>query len=1194
MSGSKNEPSIDEMFSLIDLYFAQDGVSIQQQLQGFNHFIEKVFPYIIQSTDNVFFEKVTLDYSYRYRLTFDNFEFRPPTMDNGEKEMYPYHAMVNRLNYFGDFFATVTQWQDVINIHTGDIVTKMIGQPEKEVPIAKIPVMVRSKYCNLTLKPETDVPYTKYDRGGYFIVKGNEKVVLTVEAIIHRKILVLPKKEQNVVLYQVQVSSRPYQQYVGNVQSLGIKQKKDDTIVLNVLQFKEVPIFIFLKALGVTNDEDLIKMIVYDENDKEMINKVMKILSQHKNQYELETSQVKVITRADAIDFLINSMKSLRAYSDTDVEAKKKQKEKHLMKILVSYMLPHVTAPNENDDLCLRRKAFFICRMINKLLMCVMKRIEFDDRDSNENKRFEITGILLGQLAHQNFKKLLNECKQFFTKKNYGGSEGDANPINIINGAIKPTTIEQGLKQALAKGEWDTRSRKGFAQMLNRSSLLQTTSYMRRIITAMPDPSNNKIQSIRHFHPTQYGYISAEETPEGAKTGTVKNFSLMATVTHNLNNQAEFIHRFLIDENKIILLEDIPLRDIKKYIAVFLNGEWIGFVSDAYSLREEMREMKFNGIIDKHVGLVFDRDGREFKIYTEGGRLIRPLLVVNNLELVFKPEMLDGIKTWKDFMEKYPRVIEYVDLEECVMNCLIADFPSKINEMKEIFAEQEKTGIDASVQYNRYGKNVFCRYTHCEFHPSMVLGVVSTNVPFPDHNHGIRCIYNYAQARHSMGVYMLDYRHRIDNSYILFNSQLPIITTRASKYTDTHIMPAGTNIIVAIATYTAYNQNDSQIMNRSSLEKGLFSAASLKKYNIELDKNQSSSQVHIFMNPYDERYRDKVGGLKQGSYEKLNSKGYVDEETKVYDTDIIIGEGAPVPPEPGSDIIYKDESHQYRGTIPAVVNKVYADTTNQDGYPAMTMSLRQLRHPVTGDKFCSRHGQKGTIGNTYHRADMPFTESGLIPDMILNPHAFPKRMTIGQLIEMLLAKLCLAKGQAGDGTPYVPISIDAINKELEARGFGKYGKEVMYNGFTGQKMETLIFIAPVYYFRLKHMVNDKVHSRDRGPVQVLTRAPTEGRSRDGGLRFGEMERDAMIAHGTAQMLKERLLDCSDPHLAHVCDLCGFFAHRAKDHDYYTCASCNNSTRVSKLIIPYAFKLLCQEMYSMGIMVHLRTRKSLRN
>lgn len=365
-------------------------------------------------------------------------------------------------------------------------------------------------------------------------------------------------------------------------------------------------------------------------------------------------------------------------------------------------------------------------------------------------------------------------------------------------------------------------------------------------------------------------------------------------------------------------------------------------------------------------------------------------------------------------------------------------------------------------------------------------------------------------------------------------------------------------------------------------------ATSFKKFYDEVNKNASSSQNEIFMKPDP----NKVTGMKDANYDKLNEEGYAPEGTIVLNGDVIIGKVSPIQPNNTNSKIYKDSGTIFKSNIPGTIDRVFSGLLNNDGYPILKGRIRVERIPKIGDKFSSRHGQKGTIGNLKHSADMPFTESGIVPDIIINPNAIPKRMTVGQLIETLLGKICTLQGQLGDGTPYGHIDVNDINKELIARGYQPWGNEILYNGMTGEQIEVMIFIGPMYYQRLKHMVDDKIHSRARGPTQLLTRQPTEGRARDGGLRLGEMERDALIAHGAAQFLKERLVDCSDRYEAYVCDICGTMASKMKNRNAYICTACDNNTKITKTIIPYAFKLLIQELMSMNIMPRINTDNSL--
>jgi DNA-directed RNA polymerase II subunit RPB2 len=402
-------------------------------------------------------------------------------------------------------------------------------------------------------------------------------------------------------------------------------------------------------------------------------------------------------------------------------------------------------------------------------------------------------------------------------------------------------------------------------------------------------------------------------------------------------------------------------------------------------------------------------------------------------------------------------------------------------------------------------------------------------------------------------------------------------------------MVSGENLIVAICSYTGYNQEDSIIINQSAIDRGLLRANSYKKFTEIISKNPSTSQDDIFTKPD----RNKVIGTRSGTYDKLNDLGFVPEETKVNYGDIIIGKISPIQQTSNSTKAYKDSSTSYKMHIPGYVDKVWTGIYNAEGYEMYKMKIRCERIPKIGDKFSSRHGQKGTIGLTLKQEDMPFTEDGISPDIIINPHCIPSRMTVGQLVECLIGKVSALNGHESDATPFNILDMESIKKELSKHGFNETGKEYLYNGMNGQKMKAMIFIGPTYYQRLKHMVDDKIHSRARGPRQQLTRQPPEGRSRDGGLRFGEMERDCVIAHGMSQFLKERMVETSDLYSIHVCDICGFFAQQMLGSPgIYYCPKCDNSTDISKVNITYAFKLLVQELISMNIAPRIRIKKDI--
>ena len=431
-------------------------------------------------------------------------------------------------------------------------------------------------------------------------------------------------------------------------------------------------------------------------------------------------------------------------------------------------------------------------------------------------------------------------------------------------------------------------------------------------------------------------------------------------------------------------------------------------------------------------------------------------------------------------------------------------------------------------------------------------------------------------GKQAIGIHTSNFNNRFDTfSHILYTPQKPLVGNRIMEHINCDKLPNGTNVIVAIATYSGYNQEDSIIFNQSAIERGLFSSTFYRTYKEEEKKNQLSGEEDKFCKPN----TSSLLYPKPCNYSILGSDGFVPKDTYVTDGDIIIGKTIPI--KNNSNFKYRDSSVSIRYSEEGYIDENFI-STNADGYNFCKVRIRSIRIPMIGDKFSSRHGQKGTVGMVYPQEDMPFTKEGITPDIIINPHAIPSRMTIAQLVECILGKTCCILGCIGDGTAFNKISVSSISRVLESQGFNGCGNEILYNGFNGEQMKTSIFMGPTYYQKLKHMSRDKVHSRAGGPVVSMTRQPAEGRSSHGGLRFGEMERDCMIAHGSSYFLKERLLDVSDKYGVYICKECGLIATANSINQLYECKKCNNYGDFAKCYIPYACKLLFQELQTMSI------------
>lgn len=1177
---------------LLDLYFQQNfRVLVEHQHESYEQFIEQGIPAILYTKEHIIYEKVTEQHSVKYILKFENGGLKPVTWENEDKLMYPLDAIQNNLTYSARYTCTVTQLQIITNLEDKTKKeVKIVSGPMQDITIAKVPVMVKSNYCNLILAPTGEMArkHCPHDKGGYFIIKGNEKVILSIDEMKPNSPLVALRKEQSTSIYTIQVKSTKLNSFNTNIQMFMLKLRKDNAIFLAVSQFREISIFPLIRALGLESDLEIFNAIVDTKRDDRMTNFLKDSMMNPSNGNNIKTKE-------KSMEFLINNIKSIRNYSETDAAIRDQQKKNYLNRILSEHLLPHVTSETGNVELDLRAKAFYICYLIHRLIQRYL--IDFgsaskdqprglDDRDAFYKKRIETPGVMLSKLFNNGFNKYMTECKKNFVSK----KADDKKPISIIE-STKSNIIELIMRQSISKGEFGGPNRKGLSQMYSRLNYIHSLGYMRRITSTSIDASTNKTTQPRQLNASSHGRICPLETPEGPKTGLTKNMAMTCQVTPNLSHELKVINDLL--KGKIKALHKIKQGDFHNMFKIFVNGNWIGGIetSNVFDLYDFLRERRFQGQIDRRVSLSMEIENKEFHVWTDSGRLYIPLLTVKDNELLFKPEMLNGITQWKELLEKYPKIIEYIDIDE-ERTVMLADFPQRIQHNHRIMRERGTNDVEKILklnQTNRYSDNVYQRFTHCEIHPMTMFGITSANIPYVNHNQSPRGVYQYSQMKHAMGLYSSDWRERIDISFILYHAQIPIISSWPSRYTGTHIFPMGENVMILIASWLGYNQEDSIICNKTALDKGLFRAMLLKKYFEQVTKHQATGRTEQFFKPD----RTKVANMKDSNYDKLNESGYVNEETRIVDGDVIIGKGTPKPTTEEDPKEYRDNSVTYKSPVPATIDRVFPGTDN-DGYPIIKIRVRSERTPTIGDKFSSRASQKGTMGIYLHRSYLPYSENGLCPDMIINPNCMPKRMTIGHLIEGLHSHYCVIKGVYGEGMPFTHPDVVKMNQELVDAGYTEtqYGLYTMYNGMTGQKIKSKMFFTPTYYQRLKQMAADKIHARATGRSQTLTRQPPEGKQRDGGMRFGEMERDAIGSHGAAQFLKEKLMDVSDPFEIHVCNKCGHMAHKVKDHNYYICRRCKNTSNISKVIIPYVLKLIYQECTAINIDYRFITEESL--
>jgi DNA-directed RNA polymerase II subunit RPB2 len=730
-----NKLSNDEIFNFMELYFDRYNVLFGHLYNSFNKFLDEDVVSYLKTGDHTFFEKMTAGKVIKYKFKYDKLSIKAPTMEGDIEPMFPTDARNRNMTYSGKLLATVTQLQEITDIATGEVRERVIGIPQDNIPIANIPIMMRSKYCSLSLHPKFDKRECEYDPGGYFIVNGSEKVIICQDKMGENKPMAFIKKDSGSIIYTVQITSKSYRPH-GLTQIMNVRMKKDGEITIKVPILSEINVFSLFRALGVETDKDIINMITYNSNDYDMVSIIKNSLEKCVNDVGL-----KIQTSQDAMEYLIGKLKVLKKYNEVDKNVKNQQKKLHLTDLLKNNFLPHIESTDN------KVKAYYLGYMINKLLKCYLERIPPDDRDSYLNKRIDLPGDLLMELFKQFYRKLLNDCNKFFRKRN----SSDEEPLNIIH-QIKPNIIEQGIRASLSTGAWPRR--KGVAQVLQRLTYLYTLTLLRRVDAPGGDASASKLTGPRQLHQSTVSFLCCVQTPEHAKVGLTKHLNLISSITLFKATQMHIIRTFL--KKEIIDIRDISTDAIKNYTKVFLNGDWMGLTDEAIKLEKKLREKKLNGSFEPTTSIAHDLFSKEIRVYCDSGRMYRPVIRVENNVAKLKKEHVhsislnksnkDKITSWNEFMNKNSDVIEYIDMEEQPF-MMLAENLNKVEEVRKRMNDSIKKVKDVTNNItNRYDDMVFVRYSHCEFHPSLLVGEIATNIPFINSNQGPRNIFYYSQG----------------------------------------------------------------------------------------------------------------------------------------------------------------------------------------------------------------------------------------------------------------------------------------------------------------------------------------------------------------------------------------------------------------------------------------------------------------
>jgi len=1003
-------------------------------------------------------------------------------------------------------------------------------QDTELVYIGNIPVMLKSKLCFLSQLSREELiacGEDPDDPGGYFVVNGSERVIVAMEDLAPNRIIVDLDEKGATPVYQSKIFSTT----VGFRARIELKIKSDGAIYVSIPGVpSEIPFVVLMRALGLQSDKEIAESISLD---KEI-------------QGALEPSYEKALgvdNAKDAILFVGNRV------AHGQVEEYRVQKAEAAID---KNFLPHIGRTDQTR----RDKALFLSEMACRAIELQLERRKTDDKDHFKNKRLRLAGPLLADLFRVAFRNLTRDIKYQLERIGVKG------PIITVSAAVRPGIIAERFQHALATGNWG-RGRVGITQLLDRTNHISTLSHMRRLQSPLSRSQPNF--EARDLHATHWGRLCPNETPEGSNCGLVKNLALSATISVGIN--PDKIKQLLFGSGVQPVLEaDERLR--LSGSKVFVDGNIIGYFGSPAELARDFVERRRRGEISTEVNIAYFTKAKgereELYVNCDEGRVRRPLIIVESGVPKLRPEHVEKIASgewsWEDLVKN--GIIEYLDAEE-EEDAYIALHP------KELTPE----------------------HTHLEIATYTILGICASTIPYAEHNQSPRNSYQAAMAKQALGVYATNFQQRVDSrSHILHYPQVPIVETALMETMGYKLRPSGQNCVVAVLSYEGYNMEDALVFNKASIERGLGRST--------------------FYRIYEAECRQYLGGLKDKfTLPEAGTRGYRGEQYyRLLEPDGIIGLEAGVA---GGDVLigrispprfleeYKefevkgpsmrDTSVDMRPSETGIVDAIFI-TASGEGSKLVKVRVRDQRIPELGDKFASRHGQKGVIGLVVPQEDMPFTEDGIVPDIIVNPHAIPSRMTVGQFIESIAGKVASMRGSPVDGTPFSNETPDQLRKELVKLGYSNTGSEVFYSGVTGEKFVADIYVGVIHYQKLHHMVADKIHARARGQVQMLTRQPTEGRARGGGLRFGEMERDCLIGHGAAMLLRDRLLEESDKYTLYICETCGHIAYYDMKQRKYACKLCEDKSKISPVVVSYAFKLLLQELMSLCISPKLKLKE----
>jgi len=1202
-------------WNIIEKFFYDNPqVLVKHHIDSYNDFFRTGMKSVFKEKNPIVLQKEqdpsTKEFKYRCELYLGGKDgskiyYGKPVIydDNREHFMYPNEARLRNMNYG-------------IAIHYDlEVEFKIMGDDGKiqessityeKLFLGRFPIMIQSDLCilnGLNREVRYNMGECRNDYGGYFIIDGKEKLIISQEKFADNMLYI---RENYNDIYSHGADIRTVSEDASKPErTLSVRivaptsQQSNNQIVVNIPNVrKPIPLFILFRALGVTSDKEIIEYCLLDlEANSSMVD--LFIPSVH--------DAGKIFTQETALEYIKTFTKG--------------HTTNYVLDILMNYFLPNI------GELNFQQKAYFLGYIVNNLLLVFTKLEAPTDRDSFKFKRVEVPGILLYDLFKEYFKLQQDNIKlrldsEYNMKKSKTIYQNESFKDLITNNyerIFNERVVENGFKKAF-KGNWGSEEhtkRLGAVQDLNRLSYNSFISHLRKI--NLPMDSSAKVVKPRLLHGSQWGIIDPVDTPDGGNVGFHKHMAISTHITSGCSSYP--MMKFMRSICQMKLLEECSNKYLFSSTKVIINGSWIGVITTPQETRRLIKKYKRNGLMSIYTSVSWNIKKNELIIFTDSGRLCRPVFYVDekNTPSFKRKEVWEKLNsntfTWSNLISGFAKKIdENYDVNTCkiykINELYDTDDFSKLENTEGIIdyldtAEEETALI--SMDYDMESKKP---YTHVEIHPSLILGVMGNQVVFPENNQLPRDLFFCGQAKQAVSLYHSNFFSRIDKMGVVLNyGQLPLVKSRYLQYINNEEHPYGENVIVAIMVYGGYNVEDSILFNEGSLKRGMFRTT---YYNMYETREESSTVGDNTVDTHFQNIEDTtVEGKRYGyDYSDLDKYGIVKENTEMDDKKVVIGKVQSNLDNPNISI---DASvYPKKGQL-GFIDKTFM-TEDEEGFRLAKVRIREERIPAIGDKFCSRCGQKGTVGLVIPEEDMPFTDDGIRPDIIINPHALPSRMTIGQLVETLMGKACVNTGGYGDCTAFVNKGSkhEMFGKILTQNGYNSTGNQLLYNGMTGEQLQANIFIGPTYYMRLKHMVKDKINFRAKGKMEQLTRQTVGGRANDGGLRIGEMERDGVIAHGAAGFLQESMLTRGDEYYMAVCNNTGTVAIYNNSQNLFLSPMADgpikfnttvdkdlNIENVSKygrnfsiLRIPYAFKLLIQELQIMNIQLRLITEDNI--